>query len=147
MEKGKKMLNKTCSRLVAACAVVVSPYVTSGVDAAGLDGSTDIVCAVTHVVACLEDGFCLQGQAKTFDLPDLIVMDAKDKVMRGTHESGHNAVSPIKNMEHNGEHLVIQGVENSRGWDLAVNSRTGHMSASSVGDEVTFLAHGTCTTP
>ena len=140
------MLNRKCSRLVAACAVAATPFTSTGVSAAGLDGSSDIVCAVSHVVACLEDGFCLQGQAKTFDLPDLVVLDTKNKVVRGTHESGHNAVSPVKNLEHNGEHLVIQGVENSRGWDIAVNSKTGNMSASSVGDGVTFLAHGTCTT-
>jgi len=74
-----------------------------------------------------------------------MVLDAKSKVLRGTHESGHKAVSPVKNMEQNGEHLVLQGVENSRGWDIAINARTGRMSGSSVGDGVTFLAHGTCT--
>ncbi len=139
------MLNRKCTRLVAACVVAATPFVASGVSAAGLDGSSDIVCAVTHVVACLDDGFCLQGQAKTFDLPELMVLDVKNKVMRGTHESGHNAVSPVKNMEHNGEHLVIQGVENSRGWDVAINAKTGKMSGSGVGDGVSFLAHGTCT--
>ena len=139
------MFNRKCSRLVAACAVAMTPFVSPAVFAAGLDGSRDIVCAATHVVACLEDGVCLQGQARTFDLPDLMVLDAKNKVVRGTHESGHNAVSPVKNMEHNGEHLVLQGVENSRGWDIAINSTTGRMSASGVGDGVSFLVHGTCT--
>jgi len=119
--------------------------VSTAVTAEGLDGSSDAVCAVTHIVACLEDGVCLQGQAKTFDLPELVVLDARNKVLRGTHESGHKAVSPLKNMEHNGEHLVLQGVENSRGWDIAINTKTGRMSGSSVGDGVSFLAHGTCT--
>jgi hypothetical protein len=139
------MLNRKCSQLVAACAFAVAPFVSSAASAAALDGSGDIVCAATHVVACLEDGFCLQGQAKTFDLPDLVVLDSKNKVVRSTHESGHNAASHVKNMEHNGEHLVLQGVENSRGWDIAINSTTGRMSASGVGDDVSFLIHGTCT--
>jgi len=139
------MLNRKCTRLVAACAVAATPFVSTAVTAEGLDGSSDAVCAVTHIVACLEDGVCLQGQAKTFDLPELVVLDARNKVLRGTHESGHKAVSPVKNMEHNGEHLVLQGVENSRGWDIAINTKTGRMSGSSVGDGVSFLAHGTCT--
>ena len=139
------MLNRKCSRFVAACAVAATPFVSTVVTAEGLDGSSDAVCAVTHVVACLEDGVCLQGQAKTFDLPELVVLDARNKVLRGAHESGHKEVSPVKNMEHNGEHLILQGVENSRGWDIAINTKTGRMSGSSVGDGVSFLAHGTCT--
>ena len=46
------MLSRKCSRLVAACAVAATPFVSSAVSAAGLDGSSDVVCAVTHVVAC-----------------------------------------------------------------------------------------------
>jgi hypothetical protein len=139
------MLNRKCLRIVAACAVAATPFVSSAVSAAGIDGSSNTVCAVTRVVACLEDGQCLQGQPKDFDLPELLVLDAKNKVLRGTHESGHKAVSPIKNMEHNGEHLVLQGVENSRGWDIAINAKTGKMSGAGVGDGISFLAHGTCT--
>ena len=139
------MLIRKYTRLVAVCAVAATPFVSTVVSAEGLDGSSDAVCAVTHIVACLEDGTCLQGQAKTFDLPELVVLDARNKVLRGTHESGHKEVSPVKNMEHNGEHLILQGVENSRGWDIAINTKTGRMSGSSVGDGVSFLAHGTCT--
>jgi len=139
------MLSRKCSRLVAACAVAATPFVSSVVSAAGLDGSSDIVCAATHVVACTEDGVCLQGQAKTFDLPELLVLDTKIKALRSTRESGVKAVSPIKNMELNGDQLVIQGVENSRGWDIAINAKTGNMSAAGVGDGVSFLVHGTCT--
>lgn len=139
------MLNKKYSRLIAACAVAATPFVSSGVSAAGLDGSSDTVCAVSQIVACLEDGTCLQGQARDFDLPALIVLDASKKVLRGSSESGHKAVSPVKNMELNGDNLVLQGVENSRGWSISINTKTGHMSGSGVGDSISFLAHGTCT--
>ena len=139
------MLNRKCSRFIAACAVAATPFVSTAVSAEGLDGSSDAVCAVTLVVACTQDGTCLQGQAKTFDLPELLVLDAKKKVIRATRESGLKAVSPVKNMDRNGEILVLQGVENSRGWNIAINTKTGRMSGSSVGDDVSFLAHGTCT--
>ena len=73
------------------------------------------------------------------------MLDTKIKVLRSTRESGVKAVSPIKNMELNGDQLVLQGVENGRGWDIAINAKTGRMSAAGVGDDVSFLVHGTCT--
>ena len=141
------MLSRKCSRFVAACVVAATPFVSTAVPAEGLDGASNIVCAVMRVVACLEDGVCLQGQAKTFDLPELLLLDTKNKVFRGARESGHDLVSPVKNMELNGDQLVLQGVENSRGWDIAINAKTGKMSAAGVGDGVSFLVHGTCTAP
>ena len=139
------MLNRKCSRLVAACAIAATPFASTGVFAGEIDGSSDVVCAITRVVACLEDGHCLQGQPSTFDLPELLVLDAKEKVLRTTRESGKQAISPIKHMERNGDQFILQGVENSRGWDIAINAKTGKMSAAGVGDGVSFLVHGTCT--
>ena len=139
------MHNRKCSRFVAACVVSTTPFVSTAVPAEGLDGASNFVCAATHVVACLEDDTCLQGNAKTFDLPGLLVLDTKNKVLHTTRESGIKAESPVKNMELNGELLFVQGVENSRGWDIAINTKTGNMSAAGVGDSVSFLVNGTCT--
>ena len=139
------MLNKKYSRLVAFCVVAATPFVSTAVSAEGIDGTRDVVCAITRVVACPDDGRCLQGQPSTFDLPELLVLDHKKKVMRSTRESGHKEVSPIKNMERSGDILVLQGVENSRGWDLAINVKTGNTSGAVVGEDVSFMVNGTCT--
>jgi hypothetical protein len=72
-------------------------------------------------------------------------MDSSEKVFRSAYESGEKAVSPIQNMQTDGEHFIVQGVENGRGWDVAINTKTGRMSASAVGDGVSFLAFGACT--
>lgn len=141
------MLIKKCTRLVAACIVVTSSCLTTTVSAGGLDGSSDIVCALMRVVACLEDGACLEGQARTFELPALIVMDAEDNVLRGTYESGVNAISPIKNKERMDERLILQGVENGRGWTVVINTETGAMSGSGIGNDLSFLVSGACTAP
>ena len=141
------MLIRKFSRLVAACIVATASYVSTAVSAEGLDGSSNIVCALMRVVACLENGGCLEGQAKTFELPALIIMDAENNVLRGTYESGVKAVSPIKNKERKGEQLILQGVENGRGWTVVVNTVTGAMSGSGVGDDVSFLVNGACTAP
>ena len=139
------MWNRKCFRAAAACVIAASPFVSTTATAEGLDGSRDMVCAVIKVVGCVEDAGCVVGQAKSFDLPALIVFDAKKKVVRGTHESGHEEVSPVKNMESSNDHLILQGVEEGRGWDMAIDSKTGEMRGAVVGDAVSILVSGACT--
>ena len=140
------MHKRTKFWVLAAC-VVAAPFASTGAAAGQLDGSSDLVCAVTDVVACLEDANCAQGQARDFEHPEIFVVDSKQKVIRGVLESGHEAVSIIKNSERSGNHLIFQGVENGRSWDIAINTNTGKMSASLVGDGVSFLTFGICTAP
>ena len=125
--------------------VAATPFASTVVSADRLTGSRDIVCAVMDVVGCLEDGGCVDGTAREFELPEFVIMDSSEKVFRSAYESGEKAVSPIQNMQTDGEHFIVQGVENGRGWDVAINTKTGRMSASAVGDGVSFLAFGTCT--
>ena len=133
------------SWIAAACVIAASPFVSTAVSAEGLDGSKDMVCAVIKVVGCVEDAGCVLGQAKDFDMPVLVVFDAKQKVIRGTHESGHKEVSPVKNMELSKDHLILQGIEEGHGWDIAIDSKTGEMRASMVGEAVSLLMSGACT--
>ena len=140
------MHKRTSSWALAAC-VAATPFVSTGAAAGQLDGSSDMVCAVTDAVACLENANCAQGQARDFELPEIMVIDSKQKVIRGALESGEKAVSNIKNSERSGDHLILQGVENGRSWDIAINTNNGKMSASLVGDGISFLTFGICTAP
>lgn len=138
-------INK-CAGLVAACAMVATPFISTAVSAGEMDGSKNIVCAVVDVVGCTETGKCVEGTAGSFDLPQFMIMDSEKKAIRAAYEAGQKGFSsPVKNMERSGDHLILQGVENSRGWDIAINTKTGKMSASGVGDAVSFLIFGACT--
>lgn len=139
------MRNRTGAWAIAAGVVVAAAFTATSVAAEGIDGKKDVVCAVMDVVACLEEESCLQGRASSFDLPEFIILDAKAKVIRPAYEGGEKAVSPVKNVERNGTHLILQGVENGRGWDIAIDTESGKMRAASVGDAVSFLAFGSCT--
>ena len=130
---------------VAMTWLAASSFAPAVMSADRFTGSQDIVCAVTDVVGCLEEGGCVDGSAREFELPEFIIMDSREKVIRNAYESGEKAVSPIQNMQKDGEHFIMQGVENGRGWNIAVNTETGRMSASAVGDGVSFLAFGACT--
>jgi len=130
---------------LAACAATAVPLVSTAAAAEATEGSKDIICAVVDVVACAEDGSCIQGRAKDFDLHQMLIVDVDKKVVHSTRESENKAVSPVKNMETSGGHLIVQGVEDSRGWSIAIDSKTGRMSGSGVGDALSFLVFGICT--
>ncbi len=139
------MRNRTGAWAIAAWVALAAVFTSTPVAAEGIDGTKDVVCAVMDVVGCGEEGSCLQGRASSFDLPEFIILDAEAKVIRPAYEGGEKAVSPVKNVERNGDQLVLQGVENGRGWDIAIDTKSGKMSAASVGDAVSFLAFGSCT--
>lgn len=139
------MQNRIRSWVVVTCMVGLTPLVSTMAFAEKFDGSKDITCAVVKVIGCIDDGTCIQGDARQFELPGFMIVDAKKNALRADYESGHNAVSPIKSSERSGNHLVMQGVENRRGWDLAINTDTGRMSGAGVGDGVSFLVFGPCT--
>lgn len=141
------MLNRNFSRALTAGIIAAMPFAAAEVSAeGGLDGSGDIVCAVMDVVACAEDKGCVQNTARGFELPEFIILDSKMKVLRAAYETGHKAVSPVKNLEQSGSHFIMQGVENGRGWNIAIDTKNGKMSGSAVGDAISFLVFGTCTT-
>lgn len=140
------MRSKSYGWVVAACMAAAAPFVSAVASAGPMDGSKNIVCAVVDVVGCTETGQCAEGTARSFELPQFLIMDAGKKVIRAAYEAGHEDVSsPVKNMESSGDQLILQGVENGLGWDIAINTKNGSMSASGVGHAVSFLLFGSCT--
>lgn len=140
------MHNKKQTWAMLAFIISAIPFISTEVLAdGGLDGSKDIVCSVQSVMACVDGRACVQGTASEFELPEFMILDSKKKIIRAAYESGHKAVSPVKNIGINGQHLILQGVENSRGWDIAINTKTGRMNGAGVGDALSFLVFGACT--
>jgi hypothetical protein len=139
------MKNRNLAWILATSTMVATSFVSAAVSAVAMEDSKNVVCAVIDVVGCTEKGACMEGTASSFDLPEFMILDSANKVIRAATESGHKSVSAVKNMERSGDHLVLQGVENSRGWNIAINTKTGRMSASGVGDAVSFLVFGACT--
>ena len=139
------MHNRSYSRIAAAWVIAAAPFASSALCAAEMDGSSDIVCAVVDVVGCAPQGECVQGRADSFDLPRFMIVDTKNKTVRASYESREAASSPVKNLERSGNHLILQGVENGRGWEVAIDTQNGSMSAAGVGDAVSFLVFGACT--
>jgi hypothetical protein len=117
---------------------------TTGASAAGFDGKSNLVCAAYHVAGCA-DGACVEGIPQTFDLPIFMYMDFKRKVVHGTNKNGEEVTSPIKNFEVTDNAIILQGIENHRGWTTGIDRQTGELTLSSTGADVSFIIFGNCT--
>lgn len=138
-------MNKVKLLLIMAGFCISTGLMSHGAFAAGLDGTSNLVCATADVVACTGKPNCRQGHARTFDLPDFMFIDFKKKVVRTTKESGHNANSPIKNLVKDGTQLILQGVENGHGWSLSIDQKNGRMTTVVSGEDLGFIVFGACT--
>jgi hypothetical protein len=115
--------------------------------AAGLDGSANLVCAATRVVACTKTAVCVEGDASTFDLMEFIFVDFKAKVVKGrTHGDTRKEESPIRSIEKSNTQLILQGVENGHGWGMSIDQTGGRMTAGVAGESASFMIFGVCTT-
>lgn len=108
------------------------------------DGTSNFICATQGVMACVDGGICSRGQARDFEMPDFMMVDFKDKVVRAFYDGDKEATSPIKIMESSGSQLILQGIENDHGWSLAVHRESGRMNVGVAGSEVSFTLFGAC---
>ena len=111
-----------------------------------LSESSKLVCSSIDVIACKDGRHCADGSSQSFELPEFMFINFKDKTVRAKNHDGNNYVSPIKNFEITKSQLIIQGIENHRGWSAAIDRKTGRLTISSVGDEVSIMIFGACTT-
>ena len=138
----KHSMKHTCAAAVVGIALVASGA-ASGKET--IDGSKDLLCAAFDVMACVDGGRCVRGEASTFDLPAFMRVLAKEKVIRATHDGGEKTFdSPIKSSVKSGNQFILQGVENNHGWTMAIHRETGQMKVTSVGYEVSFVMFGGC---
>ena len=138
----KDKLNRLCIAVLTGLLLLMSGPANAK---DSFDGSSNLLCAAFEVMACLDGNTCRRGEARTFDLPDFMTVDFKNKVIHATHDGGtKEANSPIKNYEESGTQLVLQGTENGHGWTMAIHRDNGRMSLAAVGEELSFSIFGAC---
>jgi hypothetical protein len=140
-------MNISTKVLSAAVLLGITLFASSRISAKDeVDGSRNLICAAFDVMACLDGGHCRRGEARTFDMPEFMTVDFKQKVVHATYyaESKKEATSPIKNSEVSGNQLILQGIENNHGWSMAIHRESGRMNLAAVGFEVSFSIFGAC---
>jgi len=127
-------------------AALAAGLAAGGANAAGLDGTGNVVCAAMEVVACASGIGCVQGSARSFELPEFMFVDFKDKVVHArTEGDARKVTSPIRVAEKTNAQLVMQGIENGHGWTMTIDQSSGRMTTTVSGEAASFMIFGACT--
>jgi hypothetical protein len=110
-----------------------------------ITGKKNVICASQDIMACVDDGVCMQGRPSTFELPTFMFVDVKARAVRAVDQDGSSVTSPIKTHEVTDLSAIMQGYENHRGWTLAVDRMDGSFTLSATGPDVNFMIMGACT--
>jgi hypothetical protein len=116
-----------------------------GGSAADLDGKTNLVCAAVDVIGCTNGPGCREGTANSFGLPQFMFVDFNKKQIHATDETGLDVISEIKSSEITEQQIILQGIENHRGWSVTIDRGDGQLTVASSGSGVSFMIFGACT--
>ena len=109
--------------------------------AEGLDATKPMTCALAEVAECDEMAHCSEVTLEQIDLPGGWRVDfaAKQLVsMDGQRKSPISAVEALETV------LVLQGLQNGRGWTMVVERATGHLTATLADLVGVFVLAGGC---
>jgi hypothetical protein len=131
--------------IVAACvgltALVAAPALAKG----PFDGSKPLLCAVTDSDICVEDGACVEGDAEDVRAPRFVRLDVKAKKIEILDAGREGEVTSVDRVVRSEGRLILQGVEEGRGWTLLVSENTGETTLSVSDDGGAFVTFGACT--
>ena len=122
--------------------IVMTPH---QVKAAVYDGSAPLICAVIETFECTLKSDCTESTAEEMNIPQFFKLDFKNNMIRNPEEKNEKKETAIRNVEHDKGSLILQGMENGRGWSIAIDENTGKMSASISENTGGFVIFGACT--
>lgn len=109
--------------------------------------STDMLCAVTHIVECSSDDECISGSAGDIYIPTFLRIDL-DKKQIHTRDKAHlDQLTEIQSFTRLGERLLLQGVDGVRAWSAVISVNSGEMTATISDHDLAFVLFGECTVP
>ena len=121
--------------------MLVAPFHATAGD---FDGSKPLIGAVLELYTCQANDKCETVTVEEINFTQFLMIDFKKAEISGTRADGEKLVTPIKNRTAQDGMLMLQGVENGRGWTLSITEATGKMVLTVSGDEVGFVAFGAC---
>jgi hypothetical protein len=130
--------------ILVILALLLISGLPSHVLAGDFDGSRPLLCAVTKTIECTPDGECLRGEAESIDMPAFLKIDFAKKTISGTRQDGTVRTTEIKIMERVDGELILQGVQNGKGWTMVISEATGKATITASDNQVGFVVFGAC---
>ncbi len=103
-----------------------------------------LVCVPSEELECVSHEKCRSDVIESLHLPQFIKVDFAAKEMSGTWE-GQQETATIGNSQRSGGRVILQGIQQGRGWSMVIVEETGRMTFSFAGDDVAFIVFGPCT--
>ena len=100
--------------------------------------------SVIEVYECTANYACEQVTVEEINFTYFLEIDFKNKKITGTRTNGQPVNSQIRDKVSMNGMLILQGMENGRGWTLAITEATGKMVMTVSGDEEGFVVFGAC---
>lgn len=117
-------------RLTVAALGLIALLAVAPVLADDLTGVDRFICSAGSVSVCCDDGQCASGTATEVGVPQFIEVDVVQKRVNTTKASKLNRTSPIDNIKRANGQIVLQGIENGRAYSLAIDEKSGWLSAA-----------------
>jgi hypothetical protein len=115
--------------------------------AAGLDGTTPILCAVMGITECDRWGACEGIDGSSMGLPPFVRVNVGGKALEATDGSGRKTAIHSSTLVKEPARLILQGGEQGRAWSVVIDQTTGEMTAAVADHDGGFLMAGACTLP
>ncbi len=113
--------------------------------AQSVDGADPLVCAAIETEICEAGMACTEGDAQAMNVPSFLHISLANNSIQGTRPNGESLNTVIASTTRDAGELLLQGVENGRGWSMAITEATGRMVLSAAGDNIAFVVFGACT--
>jgi hypothetical protein len=133
------------SKLIGIVFVILTFILPHTPSAAGFDGSSPLLCAGIEAFGCDIEYGCIEGTVESMDIPQFVRIDFGNNKISTPEGSKEKRVSVIKNFKRDNGVMILQGIEDGRGWSIIIAEDTGKMTATASQDDVGFVIFGACT--
>lgn len=118
--------------------------VSSPAVAAPLDGSAPMLCSLGTIIECSARGDCERSVPDGVSVPSFFKVNVAERVLSTVDG---DRTSPVGNVQRENGLLMLQGTQNARAWGVAINEKTGQMSATIAESDGAIVIAGACIAP
>lgn len=105
---------------------------------------SELVCSTVDIQECVNGQACVELTASAIEVPPILRVNFKDKVVTGKRINGDDLSAPISWIYRTAEGVLLQGVDNGLGWSMTLTEADGSMSLAVSGDFVGYVIFGNC---